>query len=453
MKRQNSFLFFVSCLIVFYLILPENYSFGQSVIDSNLTKPEIGKPLPEFYLSNVAYFNKTQLTQHDLKGKWLFLDFWFQGCSSCIQSFPKVNEIYKEFKNELTWLMIGLNDRRAGKNVREFYEKIQAKRKLEMPVAYDSTLARKWEVHAMPYIIVADPNGIVRYITDGRNITANRIRKLLNGDSVNFYESTLEYKSDDILTNGTGSSLVYGSAISKWNGERNTWVEIDRWATWPEEELRKGYKLSMAPLIALYYYAYVGRFAWDVDNDSLYGKFYTKPIIEVKDSAMFSYSFGTDESGRISGMYNYHLILPVSEVTAEKVTKLMREDLKRTFRYTATIELRDMPVWKLVAKQGAVEKLKTKGDPQYASPGTHAAGYTIINIPPKYLIATISFYLKNELPFVDETGLSENFDLTLNADMTNFDDVVKAINKKGLDLIKGTKKMRILVIRDENQSN
>lgn len=455
MKCRNAILLFADCLVALVLMLTVNYSFGQVTTKSNVTKPEIGKPLPDFNLGTVTYFNKARVTQDDLKGKWLFLDFWFPGCSSCIQSFPKVNEIHKEFKSDLTWLMIGLNDRRSGKNVREFYEGIRVKRKLEMPVAYDSILAKKWEIHAMPYIVVVDPSGIVRYITDGRNITIENVKKLINGEDANFYQSNAELKKANLsnLSDSLTNNLVFKSLISKWNNEEQWWVEIDSWVTWSEDELQKGYKLTMAPLVALYYFAHVGRFTWDVDHDSLYGKFYNKPILEVADTTPFNYSFGTDVSGKVSGMYNYNLILPTSQVTAKNLTMIMREDLDRAFNYEVSIETKEVPVWKLIAKPGAIEKLKTKGGARYYTPGTHIAGYTLKNMEPKYLIGNIAFYMMHyQPPFLDETGLQDKFDFTLKADMTDIEDVRKEIRKQGLDLVKGTKKMFVLVIRDKKGS-
>lgn len=449
MKVQN--------LLIAFLFFSVSFASHAKPHDppADTIKPLVGKAMPDFELSKVTHFSQTKVSLKDFKGKWLFLDFWFPSCTSCIQSFPKVNEIHREFKKELTWMMVGLNDKKYNKGIEQFYEKMRIKRNLEMPVAYDSSLATKWDIHAMPYIIIVDPSGIVRFITDGRNLTKERIRKLLDGENLTFYQSNASSTKLDSAKVSNNSKLktdklLYCSVITEWNGEDQWWIEIDRWVTWPDDELRKGYKLSMAPLIALYYYAYLGRMSWTVEHDSLYGKFYPKPILEVSDSTLFAYSFGTGDSGSITGMYNYNLLLRTKEITKERVTKLMREDLKRVFKYEASIETRTMPVWKLVEiKPGSVKKLKTKGDAQFATPGTHAAGYTITNYPAKYLVATISFYMNDhQPPFVDETGVTGNIDFSLKADMTNIEDVRKAIRKQGFDLVKGNKEMKVLVISD-----
>ena len=159
-------------------------TFSQ-LADSDTALPEIGKPIPEFTL-NVHYFKTKSVSINDFKGKWLFLDFWFAGCGACIQSFPSVNSHYKEFRNDLTWLMVGSIGSRFT-DTQTLYEKLRAKQNLEMPVAYDSVLVNKWNVHSYPHIIIVDPAGIVHSITSGRDLTTEKIRQLVKGDRVSFY--------------------------------------------------------------------------------------------------------------------------------------------------------------------------------------------------------------------------------------------------------------------------
>src|SRR5687768_11904824 len=93
-------------------------------------QPEIGKPLPDFKLENVTHYKKKKASLNDFKGKWLFLDFWFTGCSACIKSLPKVNAIQNELKDQLTWVMIGENDRKHNKGIEVLYERHAQKQKL-----------------------------------------------------------------------------------------------------------------------------------------------------------------------------------------------------------------------------------------------------------------------------------------------------------------------------------
>jgi peroxiredoxin len=436
-------------LVVWVTIL-----FGRAdAQDTVLVKPEVGKPMPDFLLTNVTHYRSTTATLSDFKGKWLFLDFWFQSCSSCIQSFPSVNAHYKKFRDKLTWVLVGLNDQERNKNAQVFYEKLRAKQGLEMPVAYDSVLNKRWGIHSMPHIIIVNPQGIVHSITGGRDITSEKLERLLKGEDVKFYPKDIEgpkFTVNDSVSvaNTSGNRIFYRSVLCSWKGEQQqTGAEIVRWVTWPEEYLRKGYTMAMIPLYALYNYAYWGQWSWDFRDEKLFGHVYPNPILEIADTSLFVYDYSVDVG---KGTYNYSLTIPVAEVSEETLKRYIQEDLRRAFKYVAVIEKREIPVWKLIAKEGAVKKLRTKGAKQYASSGSHATGYTLTNWPSNYLIGSLSNFIPEGIhePFVDGTGISGNIDFTIEADMTNLEAIRKAIRKQGFDFVKSTQMMEVLVIRD-----
>jgi hypothetical protein len=126
----------------------------------------------------------------------------------------------------------------------------------------------------------------------------------------------------------------------------------------------------------------------------------------------------------------------------------MRTELETIFGYVANIEMRPVPVWKLVAMPGAAAKLKTKGGTPQSSGG--AAGFTMRNINPKSLLDFVARYLEVDLvPFFDETGIKDNIDMTLDALMTNPADISRALNNYNLDLILDKKEMLVIVIKDK----
>jgi hypothetical protein len=52
---------------------------------------------------------------------------------------------------------------------------------------------------------------------------------------------------------------------------------------------------------------------------------------------------------------------------------------------------------------------------------------------------------------IEEAGNKDNFDLTLDADMTDINDVRRALQLQGMDLVKGQKEMKVIVIRDSKK--
>jgi hypothetical protein len=61
-------------------------------------------------------------------------------------------------------------------------------------------------------------------------------------------------------------------------------------------------------------------------------------------------------------------------------------------------------------------------------------------------------YLPDQPPFVDETGIIGNIDISMNYLMSDFDEANKALNYNGLYLVRGLKEMKVLVIRDSRRA-
>jgi thiol-disulfide isomerase/thioredoxin len=414
--------------------------------------PEVGKPMPNFVLVNIKHYKTTKASLNDFKGKWLFLDFWFTGCSNCIKSFPKVNAFYSEFKDQLTWILVGKNDTKYNKGIEILFEKLRVKQNLQIPAAYDSVLTESWEIHSMPHIIIVDPEGIVRFITGGRDITSEKIEDLLDGKEVSFYpkdndytEFNAEQTSAIDKVDASDKKIMYYSVLSKWNGERPAGsFEVGDYYT---DYKKEGFLQTMIPLFGLYDLAYFGRWFWGSDN-ALYGKAIREPILELKDTSFFEYDYA--KKGAIKGVYNYNLILPsFSDYSKDSIMEIMRQDLKRVFKYDVSIENRKFPTWKFIATAQAIKSLATKGGEKFVTKGSTAAGFTMVNSPGNLLLRLIGYYIDDyKTPFIDESGITGNIDFTIDADMTNVDDVRKALKKQGLDLIKEDQEMKVLVIRD-----
>ncbi len=146
-----------------------------------------------FKLSDVHYFASQKVTLETFKGKWLFLDFWFTGCTSCINSFPKINRLQQKFGDRATFMLVGLNETQRNKDIVQLYEKFRKGQKLNIPIAYDSILVTRWKINSMPHVLIINPEGVLYNISDGRDFTENNIRSLLDGDTVKMWT-----KNDDI---------------------------------------------------------------------------------------------------------------------------------------------------------------------------------------------------------------------------------------------------------------
>ncbi len=193
--------------------------------------------------------------------------------------------------------------------------------------------------------------------------------------------------------------------------------------------------------------------AWYFRGDSVsnkfyartsYGRYWLRPILEVNDSALFDLDPRTGRNA-----WSYSLTVPPGKGTADFMRKAMQRDLSVYFGYDITTETRTMSCWNLKATDIARIKLKTKGGKPY-NIGSFAE-LKMVNIPLYELIRHISNYSQPSLPIVDMTGITGHIDLELNATMMDIADVRRALASQGLILEKGTKDMKVIVVRENRQ--
>lgn len=436
--------------IVFLLLI---FSLGnlkaQTIASSQSVK--VNERMPSFYLQEVLYFTKKEISLDDFKGKWLILDFWSTTCKACVFSFPKINQLQKDLGDKVQFVLIGKGDE---KNIRSVYEKYREYYKLTLPIAYDSKLFEVFDVQTVPHIIVIDIEGKVKAITTSDDsFNRENLKSLFRGNSPQFYEKGKSTYSNALKSDitkpllidgngGEGNAFVFRSLLARWNNNfrRHRYERIDLYV---DQGFYQGIGI---PLIELYNLAYVGVIN-SLFYDSLYGKFHNRPIFEIDDTSAFTFSVAQEQ-----GLYNYSLIVPPERSSKEYLQQIMRRDLKNYFGYDAEIETRWMPCWKLVASDMAKKELKTKGGAPnnifYASEIGFKKSNISVSSGNYSLLANIWAYHQLEPPFIDDTGIDYNIDIELNAIMIDLNDIKRALKEKGLDLIKSSKEMKVIVIRN-----
>ena len=422
-------------------------------------KPEVGKPCPDFVLETVTHYSKRKVTLKDFKGQWLILDFWFTGCSSCITSFPKIHELQAEFKDQIQFLLVGKNDKKFNGDIEELFEKLRKKQNLNIASAYDSLLHSKWGIRSMPYMIVIDPEGTVKHITGGRDMTSEKLSDMLAGKSVNFYPRNREAVIFDPSNYTTTGEIFYRSILTRWNGEKqSSGYPLKDFAKASGDQLQQGWTVSMVPLFALYNFAYFGLWTWTWRDPEYYGKYYHKPLLHMKDTTTFSFDYRTMSSVE-ANLFNYNLVLPHQIVTEEILMDEIRKNLSSVFGYKVEVKSMPMPVYYLVAHPSARKKLITKGGEPDNGVGddqkgykSFATGFTLKNQPIDRLLRLITWYLADKTmdPFLDKTGITANIDITIDADLTSWEDINRALKRNGLELVKEKLEMKVIIIMDGN---
>jgi thiol-disulfide isomerase/thioredoxin len=433
---------------IFLLILFENSSFGVVAQGKpgQVKFPEVDIRCPLFNLKNISYYTKDHASLDDFAGKWLVIDFWSKSCGSCIESFPRINTGMDKLKDQVNYMLVGYDD--GTHQIQQLYARLRNKLKLQMPCAFDSKLFAKFDIWAVPYIIIIDPSGIVRGITS--DLRTGVIAEFIQGKTPKLVrafraheKSLISYDPEvPFLVNGNGgndANFIFRSLLSKWNDS------IPRFDRSSIQSNQAKFEILGINLFGLYECAFIGRANigehWAPD-DSLYGVFYPRPLLEVRDSALFNFDAGIGKN-----LFCYSLTIPSENSDKRFMMRAMQSDLQTYFPYTAAIKTRELPCWKLVVID----------EPKVRQSGKHPADFEqdlpgdgfVRNYKIKDLIRQL-YYLSGQLepPFIDETGITGKIDITFLNQPNNINDIRQALNSSGLDLVLDKKAMKVIIIQD-----
>jgi len=135
----------------------------------------VGKAAPQF-ADGLQWVNSKPLSLAELKGKAVFIRFWFGGCSMCEQSAPALNALQKEYAPK-GLVVIGIHHPKGGRGgPLEDSKKVAELMKnwnINFPVALDNdwkTVNRFWLAKNRDFTsgsVLIDRNGVIQWVHPG----------------------------------------------------------------------------------------------------------------------------------------------------------------------------------------------------------------------------------------------------------------------------------------------
>ncbi len=140
---------------------------------------EVGQEAPAFELPDLA---GRSVSLHQYQGKLVLVDFWATWCGPCRLSMPMLEELQKEYPNELVLLAVNLQE--PADDVRR-YVTMQRIRSLVL-LDEDGSVGGAYGSESIPMQVLIDQKGIIRHVQIGfsPNMGARlrgEIDKLLRG--------------------------------------------------------------------------------------------------------------------------------------------------------------------------------------------------------------------------------------------------------------------------------
>jgi thiol-disulfide isomerase/thioredoxin len=166
--------------------------------------PLVGKPAPDFTLDVLDGDKKyRKVSKADLAGKVVLIDFWATWCGPCLKELPDVQkliEAYSKAGKDVVVVALSIDHHETGDlgEVRPKVETTLKEMKLTLTaeganpiglIALDplGKVAERYEVQAIPFVVLMDAKGIVRAVHVGlteREVFAEEIDALLAGKPV-----------------------------------------------------------------------------------------------------------------------------------------------------------------------------------------------------------------------------------------------------------------------------
>lgn len=155
----------------FYLVIPVLYLYATATMAEHLD--EISPTCSLTTLEGTPVHNL-----QELKGKVVYMDFWASWCPPCVKSFPFLNELENQLK-EQGLQVIGVNLDEKVADAQAFL----ASHPVDFSIVADPSkqCAKSFEVMAMPTSYLIDRKGNIRHIHRGfRSGETEELRALIS---------------------------------------------------------------------------------------------------------------------------------------------------------------------------------------------------------------------------------------------------------------------------------
>lgn len=151
----------------------------------------VGDKMPDVEITNIINSRIKSAKISDFKGKLIILDFWHTWCSACIEGFPKLDSLQRQFPNKLQIFLV--DPKKEGgdteKGVQIVINRINdwSARKIRLPIVFpDTAISQNFIVKSVPHCVWIDGNGVIIAITGKEPVTRENISKIINGEKNHF---------------------------------------------------------------------------------------------------------------------------------------------------------------------------------------------------------------------------------------------------------------------------
>jgi thiol-disulfide isomerase/thioredoxin len=417
---------------------------GQFKVDQSRAI-KIGEYCPDLVL-NVENFPTKQLQLSKLGKKLVIIDFWSTWCKSCILSFPKIDSMQREMKDDIQIILVTYQSKSTIDSFFKVRKKI--KRPDVIMMTDDTLLLKLFPYYGLPHYVWLDTQRKVVAITDGYNMVRGSVQQFLKEGSIDLYEKKIgqRVRNDNSFLGSRDTGFIKNvkyfsylmNAVDSLEGNRSSRVNGSK--------TNNRFFINRASINDLIYTAYrrTGGNA-PVQRNIFYEISDISRYIEPRD-------YRIREEWKKKNLYLYDLLVPAER--ADDIYKIMMEDLERYFNLEIRMEKRKFQCWVLV-ETDSLKRYVTKGEKTNYSKMIGDSLRSMTNVP-YWVLNNILEIMFDEAGkhFANSVEYTGNIDFIIHSDLKDGLDINMLRNdlrKYGLDVVEKEWLKEVLVVREKGK--
>jgi peroxiredoxin len=373
-----------------------------------------GDRLPDIIIKNIINAPVKEVAVNDLKSeKILILNFWGTWCSPCIPEMDALAKLQKA--NAAKIQVIAISDD-SPERLQKYIDKKQTTIWLATDTSY--FLYQLFGLASVGHsvIISADKKIITLVKTD--SVNQNMIDKIVKGEKINSNANIKEpllNNAEDAF--GVDSLTEQSFTIRGYmNGKQG---------------------MSMVPNQGPYAFRRMSFF------NTCASEIYRRAF-DIHSPKQLFYEIDKKETCNFENKKSLYCVdILVKPEDKDSLAGILQKKLLATMPFSVRVEYRNMPVYILKRDETVALNMPVSksNKPSYGFSGRGYEGTAIL------VTEFATNYLTNELeiPVVDETGLTARYDIKTTNDLRTSDNTIKAVEKLGLKLEKGERKVKVIV--------